>query len=83
MGYFEKLLLWTLILSIVAAAYLLPSLVASQRRVRGRVLVFLLNTFFGMTGIVWLILLVYASLTRDVEPKPATRRGRGLHEGRS
>ena len=49
-----------LIIAIIGFLYFLPSLVAYDRKVEGRGWILLANIFFAGTGIVWIILLIWA-----------------------
>ena len=49
-----------LIIVIIGFFYFLPTLVAYDRKVEGRGWILLANLFFAGTGIVWIILLVWA-----------------------
>jgi len=56
------LLFW--FIGLVALIYFLPSIVAYARRYHGRRGIFVLNIFFGWTGLGWLLLLIFASTGR-------------------
>ena len=49
-----------LIIAIIGFLYFLPTLVAYDRKVEGRGWILLANIFFAGTGIVWIILLIWA-----------------------
>lgn len=44
--------------------YFIPTMVAFNRGVEARVIIFVLNLIFGWTFIVWLVLLIWASTAR-------------------
>ena len=55
-----SVLVTLLIIAIIGFFYFLPTLVASDRKVEGRGWILLANIFFAGTGIVWIILLIWA-----------------------
>ena len=50
---------------IATAAYFLPWLIAKYRNSKNSGWIFIFNLFFGVTGIVWVILLVWAILSES------------------
>jgi hypothetical protein len=56
-----------LIIGIVLVIYFIPSIVAFHRGHDKRVLILLLNIFAGGTGIVWLVILVWAFMQERTE----------------
>ena len=47
-------------IAIIGFFYFLPTLVAYDRKVEGRGWILLANIFFAGTGIVWIILIIWA-----------------------
>ena len=59
---------WLLfIVTIILCIYYIPFLVAESRKIKNRTSVFWLNTFFGLSGLGWLVLLFYSSLSNEVD----------------
>ena len=59
----EAISILTLIFfTIILCIYYIPFLVAEVRKIENKTSVFWLNTFFGWSGIGWLVLLFYSSL---------------------
>lgn len=56
----ENALLGLLVIALIGFFYFLPTIVAYDRKVEGRGWILLANIFFAGTGIVWIILLVWA-----------------------
>ena len=48
------------VIALIGFVYFLPTLLAYDRKIEGRGWILLANIFFAGTGIVWLILLVWA-----------------------
>ena len=49
-----------LVIALIGFFYFLPTILAYDRKVEGRGWILLANIFFAGTGIVWIILLVWA-----------------------
>ena len=49
-----------IVLLIALLVYFLPYIIASHRGIKGTGWIFLLNLFFAGTGIVWLVLFIWA-----------------------
>lgn len=49
----------------ISIAYFLPWLIAKYRNSKNSGWIFIFNLFFGVTGIVWLILLIWALLSES------------------
>jgi len=66
MGSFAQVFVVAVVLAAVIVLYLLPSLVASNRRHERAGTILLLNVFFGWTFAAWVILLVWAFSSRPL-----------------
>ena len=56
----ENALVGIVVIALIGFVYFLPTLLAYDRKIEGRGWILLANIFFAGTGIVWLILLVWA-----------------------
>ena len=56
----ENTLLGLLVIALIGFFYFLPTIVAYDRKINGRGWIFLINLFFAGTGLVWIILLIWA-----------------------
>lgn len=56
----ENALVGILVIALIGFFYFLPTILAYDRKVEGRGWILLANIFFAGTGIVWIILLVWA-----------------------
>ena len=56
----ENALLGLLVIALIGFFYFLPTIVAYDRKINGRGWILLINLFFAGTGIVWIILLIWA-----------------------
>ena len=52
--------IWFLLIPLLVAIYLLPTIIASVKEHPYKWLVFWINLFLGFTGIAWIILLIWA-----------------------
>ena len=53
------------VIAIIGFFYFLPTLLAYDRKVEGRGWILLANLFFAGTGIVWIILLIWAGSAQN------------------
>jgi hypothetical protein len=65
-------ILWVI---LVAVFYFLPFIIANQRRHRHQFIIFILNLILGGTGVIWVLLLLYAILSENTK-KAWIRNGR-------
>ena len=56
----ENALLGLLVIALIGFFYFLPTIVAYDRKINGRGWILLINLFFAGTGLVWIILLIWA-----------------------
>ena len=56
----ENALVGIVVIALIGFVYFLPTLLAYDRKIEGRGWILLANIFFAGTGIVWIILLVWA-----------------------
>ena len=56
----ENALVGILVIALIGFFYFLPTILAYDRKVEGRGWILLANIFFAGTGIVWIILLIWA-----------------------
>ena len=61
---------WVLLILVLSAVYLLPTIVGMTRRVDRLALVFLVNLIGGTTGVGWLAALILAFGPRRPSPVP-------------
>jgi hypothetical protein len=83
---------WVLLILVLCAVYLLPTIIGTARRVDRLALVFLVNVIGGTTGVGWLAALILAFGPRRLPPvqpeswsppdgPPVSRSPRGPEEG--
>jgi Superinfection immunity protein len=70
---------WVLLILVLCAAYLLPTIIGMIRRVDRLALVFLVNLIGGTTGVGWLAALILAFGPRRISPLPPPVCGRPMH----
>lgn len=61
---------WVLLILVLCAVYLLPTIIGVGRRVDRLALVFLVNLIGGTTGVGWLAALILAFGPRGLSPVP-------------
>ena len=61
---------WVLLILVLCAVYLLPTIIGVARRVDRLALVFLVNLIGGTTGVGWLAALILAFGPRRLSPVP-------------
>jgi hypothetical protein len=67
-----EVILLLIFLSIFLSIYYIPFIISKVRNIKNKNSVFWLNTFFGWSGIGWIILIFYSSLINKSDTMSVT-----------